>query len=263
MVDFVSPRAIELGVQLSATLARPDCEFDLAVIISRLVQPDLAESALLARYAEFVEPLLSHQPEHLQGLLEWFAQAHFQPPRQGVTIQHSNLHHVLQAREGIPISLAMLMLQAGRACGFTCHGINFPGHFLVRIDGLLVDPLGMQPVDPQTLAAEGARESTASAATPQMIVLRMLNNLKALQVHGQDLNQALGIVDLQLEITGPQPELAASLHFERGEYWQQLGAFGVAAAAFSECAATSPYPELKKQAVERAENLRGRAETWH
>jgi len=47
---------------------------------------------------------------------------------------NSNLIHVVQSRQGIPISLASLFMLVGRRIGFVIHGCNVPSHFLAMAD---------------------------------------------------------------------------------------------------------------------------------
>ena len=59
---------------------------------------------------------------------------------------NSFLHHVVQSRRGIPISLAVLWLELAQGMGLDATGISFPGHFLVKV-GL---PVGQAVIDPMT-----------------------------------------------------------------------------------------------------------------
>lgn len=45
---------------------------------------------------------------------------------------HSNLCHVIQHRQGLPISLSCLMILTGYRLGLDITGFNLPGHFLAR-----------------------------------------------------------------------------------------------------------------------------------
>lgn len=61
-------------------------------------------------------------------------------------LRNSYLHHVLERRKGIPISLSAIYLLVGRAAGLRMSGVGMPCQFLVRIesedDDLLIDPYG-------------------------------------------------------------------------------------------------------------------------
>jgi regulator of sirC expression with transglutaminase-like and TPR domain len=47
---------------------------------------------------------------------------------------------VIATRLGIPITLTLLYMLVGVRCGLQVDGINFPGHFLARHDGVVFDP---------------------------------------------------------------------------------------------------------------------------
>lgn len=111
--------------------------------------------------------------------------------------RNSFIHHVLDTRRGIPISLAVIFTELAESIGLTVHGVSFPGHFLVRIDlhnGTIVldpftgDSLSREDVDErvdpfrQSMIHAGARELPTQAflqpASPADILMRMLRNLQ-------------------------------------------------------------------------------------
>src|SRR4029079_7546812 len=47
--------------------------------------------------------------------------------------RNSFLNEVLERRTGIPISLAVIYLEVARRAGLRVDGVNFPGHFLLRV----------------------------------------------------------------------------------------------------------------------------------
>ena len=51
--------------------------------------------------------------------------------------RNSFLNEVLDRRTGIPISLAVVYMEVARRAGLQVEGVNFPGHFLVRCQGLI------------------------------------------------------------------------------------------------------------------------------
>ena len=55
---------------------------------------------------------------------------------------NSFLHRVLARRRGLPITLAVLVIEVGRRAGVPLQAIGMPGHFLVRdpFSGLYLDP---------------------------------------------------------------------------------------------------------------------------
>jgi regulator of sirC expression with transglutaminase-like and TPR domain len=64
---------------------------------------------------------------------------HYDDPR------NSFLNEVLERRTGIPISLAVVYLEVARRAGLRADGVNFPGHFLLRVQ---------TDLDPQSPAGE-------------------------------------------------------------------------------------------------------------
>ena len=58
--------------------------------------------------------------------------------------ENSFLDSVLERRLGIPISLAVVVMEVGRRIGAPVHGVGMPGHFLVMDaarDGVWCDPV--------------------------------------------------------------------------------------------------------------------------
>jgi regulator of sirC expression with transglutaminase-like and TPR domain len=108
---------------------------------------------------------------------------------------NSYIHRVLETRRGIPISLAVLLVELARHIGLDACGVSFPGHFLVRVDlhdGMVViDPFAGTSLDLEELEARSApfgselHELLAPASAAQ-ILTRMLNNLHAIHVERGD-----------------------------------------------------------------------------
>lgn len=48
---------------------------------------------------------------------------------------NANLLHVIERRRGLPVALGILWLHCTRAIGWDAHGIDFPGHFLLALEG--------------------------------------------------------------------------------------------------------------------------------
>jgi regulator of sirC expression with transglutaminase-like and TPR domain len=134
---------------------------------------------------------------------------HYEDPR------NSFLNVVLERRSGIPITLALVFLEVAGRIGLPAEGVNFPGHFLVRIqaeavggEGVLIDPFhggavvseadcysllkvyfgGEAALDPSMLATAGKHE----------ILTRMLLNLKRAYVRMRSFPLARAVTDLLL-----------------------------------------------------------------
>ena len=50
------------------------------------------------------------------------------------SLQNANLIQVIDRRKGLPITLGIIYIHAARAQGWDIDGLNFPGHFLLRIE---------------------------------------------------------------------------------------------------------------------------------
>jgi regulator of sirC expression with transglutaminase-like and TPR domain len=94
------------------------------------------------------------------------------------------LPRLLDSRLGIPISLTTLFMMIGQRAGMQIEGINFPGNFLARHQGIIFDPFEKGRI----LSSEDCEEILArqnvpatgehfQAATPRMMFRRSLANL--------------------------------------------------------------------------------------
>ena len=139
---------------------------------------------------------------------------------------NSLLHEVLRRRRGIPITLAIVMLELGWRVGIPLEGVGFPAHFMVRLTGepkdLILDPyrrgMSVHEEDCRQILQEatGGRvdfdhELLASVGKREMI-LRLLHNLKGAYLRANDDEHALAAVERLLVLA---PEDAGELR-DRG-----------------------------------------------
>ncbi len=124
---------------------------------------------------------------------------------------NSYLNEVIDDREGIPITLSLLLVQLGRSVGATVDGLGLPGHFVAcyQKDGKrqIIDPFeGGKPMtqeDANALLAASGREEKAEAfpvAKPPEIIRRMIYNLKAIAIEEKEFHRALGYVEVLLAL---------------------------------------------------------------
>ena len=170
---------------------------------------------------------------------------------------NSSLAAVLRQRRGIPISLAMVLIGVAERCGLSAVGINFPRHFLVAIEGQLVDPFSMQLTGRAScrawLAANELPEDGAfQVASPQDVMVRMLNNLRLLALGQGDHAQAIELSDYQLVVV-PQP---LAIHLERVESWLALGVPGMARHELECALALAPDAALRGQIAARLASIK-------
>lgn len=111
---------------------------------------------------------------------------------------NSNLVHVIETRQGIPISLACIYILVGERLGLKIEGCNFPGHFLAvastRKEKVIVDCFnGGMFLDTESLASihsEITREDILRMqCNAHVIIARVLRNLiNAYQQAGEEAN---------------------------------------------------------------------------
>lgn len=217
----------------------------------RVAGLDPAESVQAVSRLLFVEMGFSGNEEH------------YYDPR------NSFLNDVLDRRRGVPITLATVFIEVGRRAGLEAHGVGLPGHFITRVEmpggPWLLDPFhggarltlddcqqrldrifnGRLRMDPGMLAPCG----------PRAILSRMLQNLKAIYVRGQDFERALGVVELLLRVN---PASATELR-DRGLLYATLDCYGLAIRDLSLYVERAPHSAEADELREKIDKLRARA----
>jgi len=122
-----------------------------------------------------------------------FAQDDFTPLRPQVAL----LHKVLERRRGQPLALALIALELARRLEIPMVGVNFPGHFLLRVQGAdhLLDPCGGRRLYPNDcrdlLQRQYGPNIPLSAehlqtAEPAQMLQRLSRNLRQLYLTNDD-----------------------------------------------------------------------------
>ncbi len=173
-------------------------------------------------------------------------------PGVGHRLSFSQVSWVLKQRSGLPITLAIVLIEFARRTGNQAHGLNAPGHFLVQVNGVVVDPAAMRPIEPKPGAA-------LPEASNVDITLRMLNNVKLLLAQSQRQDEALAVIDCQLAVVAALQahSLRDQLRFEQGEYWRALGVPEMARQSY-ELAAQGGDADLLARIEPRLEGLSAR-----
>jgi len=123
--------------------------------------------------------------------------------------RNSFLNDVLDRGLGIPLTLAIVLLEVGWRLDLPLEGVNFPGHFLVRFRGdavnLLLDPYDGGALRFQDQAQElldriyggmiRVRDSFLEKARRREMLIRLLTNLKSLYLNVGDHHRALAAVE--------------------------------------------------------------------
>lgn len=239
-------------------------ELSAALLAAWILAPDLDEAEVRRELAALSERLVATMPggATVDGLVDFMRREGFQGATDTQSLECSRIDVVLEQRRGIPITLSIPYLMLGRGAGLTVRGINFPGHFLVMAEEVLVDPLRAQQMSRdecmQRLADANLQHLGSAAfavATPDEMAVRMLNNIKAIYAAKSDFVAALEIVDCQLPLVDDQ----GLFQLERAEYWYRLGdaaaAIGVLEAARVQLRGTLWQAEIET----RLKRLAGRS----
>jgi regulator of sirC expression with transglutaminase-like and TPR domain len=113
---------------------------------------------------------------------------------------------VAQRRRGLPVTLGLFYLDAAQRCGLEVRGVDFPGHFLLRIETgegpLALDPFSEGRV---VLPSELTRRALHAGLTPNVaerletlmapasdraVLIRLQNNIFARAVASRDFARA-------------------------------------------------------------------------
>ena len=228
-------------------VARPDAQIDLAqaaLLIAETEHPELDS----ARYVRTLDRLgeqaaraiIDAIEEPPFGALEaadggrpvecllrfLYEEAGFQ----GNTVDYydprnSFLNHVIDRRMGIPITLAVVMMEVGKRAGIEVQGVSFPGHFLARVEGVR-GPTFIDPFDGRALTREDLRSLYArvsgerhkrdpdtrllEAASKKQILVRILNNLRGIYAAQGDLERLRGVLE-RMDVLAPSEEVREKL----------------------------------------------------
>ena len=139
---------------------------------------------------------------------------------------NANLIRVTERRRGLPVALGVIWLHAARAAGWGSHGVDFPSHFLVALEGyktqVVVDVFNRG----QVMSARELRvllkrvEGEAAELRPGLlqpmstrrVLLRLQNNIMTRRLEAGDLRGGLRCTEDMLLIAPDQAEL-----------WRQAG----------------------------------------
>ncbi len=149
-------------------------------------------------------------------------------------LDNANLMRVIDRRKGLPVTLGILYIAAAKAQGWNAAGLNFPGHFLIRLESLdgnrvIVDPFhGGQVLDTPALrdllkVVSGQAEELESRhyrpVSYRDILIRLQNNVKTRRLNLGQMEEALDALEsMQLLMPG-----SAALHREAGLLHLRLG----------------------------------------
>ncbi|WP_298720554.1 transglutaminase-like domain-containing protein [uncultured Ferrovibrio sp.] len=139
--------------------------------------------------------------------------------------QNADLVSVIDRRLGLPVSLGILYIYAAKAQSWPVAGLDFPGHFLIRIEGedgaLVLDPfhggrIAAPPEMNELLRQLGQGDQVLPEhlrpISGREVLLRLQNNIKARAWRAGQIERAAEILRRMLLVA---PNFAAA--------WRELG----------------------------------------
>ena len=128
--------------------------------------------------------------------------------------ENSSLLDALRTRQGLPLTVAILLITLGRRLHLDLFGVGTPGHFLVGAnlptETLYLDPFNGPVVMDAAEAANAVSLQTGipadqivpflRAARPRDVLLRMLNNIKGAYMKQGDLRRISTTLGWILEV---------------------------------------------------------------
>ena len=192
---------LDEGCLLVAAHARPGADAGEVVEAGRARLDALAETC--------TGPSLADVRRHLFETVGFSGNRHrYDDPR------NSLLDEVLERRTGIPITLAVVVIEVGRRLGLQFDGIGLPGHFLVGV--------GTRPVPGRVRGGPAAGHGRLPAPVrrdwpgadapwsagllapvgPRAVLARVLANLRAVFAESRDLHSLEWVLRLRLAIPG-------------------------------------------------------------
>lgn len=186
-------------------------------------------------------------------------------------LKNADLMHVIDRRKGLPVALGILYLHMARALGLDMTGLNFPGHFLLRLqvgaDAAIIDPFnGGQVLTPadllhllRTIEGPDARLTPDHYApvAARDILLRLQNNILGRALRSGDLETARRVLTRMIWLAPAR----SGLQFELGRLEVHAGHMGAAATAFAHCrdmAAGEGEMQLAQMAEEALRRLKSK-----
>jgi regulator of sirC expression with transglutaminase-like and TPR domain len=134
---------------------------------------------------------------------------------------NANLIRVIERRKGLPVALGVIWLHTARAAGWGAHGVDFPAHFLVVLEGkgsqAVIDVFGggvtLDARDLRVLLkrVEGEqaelRPGLLRPMNARRVLLRLQNNIMSRRVQSGDLAGALTCTEDMLRIAPDHADL--------------------------------------------------------
>lgn len=179
---------------------------------------------------------------------------------------NANLMSVIDRRKGLPVALAILYIETARRAGWQAWGLDFPGHFVLRLDGesdrVIIDPFHAGvTVEPPALrqmlktyvGPDAELEPKYYDPMPdRAVLLRLLNNIRGRALQGGNNARGLQIMQRMLLIAPAD----ARLWLESAAIQAKSGQLKGAREAVETCIGLKPEAAITQQAQKLMETLR-------
>lgn len=226
----------------------------------------------VAQKADALPDTDNASPEELAGVLTATISGHFRYRGDEETyddLDNANLMRVIERRKGLPVALGILYLFAARAQGWAAAGLNFPGHFLIRLESrdgrrAIIDPFheGRVLETPalrellKVVSGQGVEleASHYKAVSNRDILLRLQNNVKTRRLDLGMIEDALEALT-HMQILNPDQ---AALWREAGLMHMRLGRLKHAIDAFDGFVARAAEGPDRQKIVQVVRELRER-----
>lgn len=264
--------------------AMPDADIDLvegALALSAVSHPQLSLSKYRSHFDRMVNDVNDRYIDLLnegaadtvdtrvQALSDIFVRQHgyLGDDYRYDDLQNADLVRVVDRRLGLPITLSIICLHIAREMEWEAEGINFPGHFVIRLsqNGQLriIDPFQGCIV----LSAHDLREilkktvgpnaelsaSYYEPATNREVLIRLQNNIKLRQIEGEDYHGAYATVELMRRLAPAEYRL----DLDAGVLLARLERPRAAVEALERYAAAAPSQRDRLDALSLIASLRG------
>ena len=184
-------------------------------------------------------------------------------------LDNANLMRVIERRKGVPVSLGIVYLFAARAQGWSAAGLNFPGHFLIRLESrdgqrVIIDPfysgrsMEIQGLREFLKVVRGAAEeldwSHYQPVSNREILIRLQNNVKTRRLEQNEVASALDALGAMQALDPAN----ASFWREAGVMHMRLGHLKHAVESFEAFITRSPEGPDRKKISDVVRELRER-----
>jgi len=172
-----------------------------------------------------------------------FEECEFEGNRQDYSDpKNSFLNDILDRKKGIPITLSLIYIELAKRLKLTIYGVGFPHHFIVKYktedNDIHIDPFNSGAIltesDCRAKIAEfyggkvEFKKEFLDVVSKKQILVRMLNNLKAIYFSRAEYKKAEQVVRRIFLITPDSPEdtkLMGFLRYEDSDFPRTLWYF--------------------------------------